>query len=182
MADSTKAGKGQNKRTATDENGSLAGASTSTSSPYDPATLLCKLHIYYTSRLYPFLYYIFVLYYKHNFLIHFIPFGLALYSMSAAYGSLGNLGALGGLNAQSALATSSAQSSNSSPKTTSSSKKSSKSSSNNILLADMPSSSSPNSSQSPSSASESAANLGGLGTLGVAASQAASLGMNQAST
>ena len=44
MADSTKPGKGQNKRTATDENGSLAGTSSSTSSPYDPATLLCNLY------------------------------------------------------------------------------------------------------------------------------------------
>ena len=46
MADSTKASKGQGKRATSDENGSLSGllaaASSSSSSNYDPATLLCK--------------------------------------------------------------------------------------------------------------------------------------------
>ena len=46
MADSTKASKGQGKRGTSDENGSLsgllAGANSSSSSTYDPATLLCK--------------------------------------------------------------------------------------------------------------------------------------------
>ena len=46
MADSTKASKGQGKRATNDENGTLsgllAGASSTSSSAYDPATLLCK--------------------------------------------------------------------------------------------------------------------------------------------
>ena len=47
MADSTKPGKNQGKRATNDDNLSLlsllAGANASTTSNYDPATLLCKL-------------------------------------------------------------------------------------------------------------------------------------------
>ena len=47
MADSTKPGKNQGKRATNDENLSLlsllAGANASTTSNYDPASLLCKL-------------------------------------------------------------------------------------------------------------------------------------------
>ena len=48
MADSTKPGKNQGKRVTNDENylalsSLLAGANASTTSNYDPASLLCKL-------------------------------------------------------------------------------------------------------------------------------------------
>ena len=48
MADSTKPGKNQGKRVTNDENylalsSLLAGANASSTSNYDPATLLCKL-------------------------------------------------------------------------------------------------------------------------------------------
>ena len=46
MADSTKPGKAHSKRATRDENGSIVGSlvgSSTTSSAYDPATLLCEL-------------------------------------------------------------------------------------------------------------------------------------------